>query len=37
MINGKDVHFGSYDDIELADLVATEARDKYFGNFARHK
>lgn len=37
IINGKDVHFGSYDDIELADLVATEARDLYFGKFARHK
>jgi hypothetical protein len=36
-INGKDVYFGSYDDIELADLVATEARDKYFDKFARHK
>lgn len=36
-INGKDVYFGSYADIELSDLVATEARDLYFGKFARHK
>lgn len=36
-INGKNVYFGSYDDLELADFVAQEARDKYFGKFARHK
>jgi hypothetical protein len=35
-INGKFKYFGTYDDLELADLVATEARDKYFGNFARN-
>jgi len=29
-------HFGCYDNLELADLVAQEARDKYFGSFARH-
>lgn len=37
VINGKYTHFGSFDDIELADLVAQEARDKYHGKFARHK
>jgi hypothetical protein len=35
MVNGKKKYFGLYDDLELADLVATEARDKYFGEFAR--
>jgi hypothetical protein len=30
-------YFGLFDDIELADLVAQEARDKYNGNFARHR
>jgi hypothetical protein len=33
---GKRYHFGTYDDIELAELVAIEARNKYFQNFARH-
>jgi hypothetical protein len=36
VINGKETNFGSYKDLELADLVAQEARDKYFGKFARH-
>jgi hypothetical protein len=36
MIKNKEINFGAYDDIELADLVAQEARDKYFGKFARH-
>ena len=36
-VNGKNKYFGSYDDLELADLVAQEARDKYFGKYARHK
>ena len=35
-IHGKEKHLGYYHDIELADLVATEARDKYFGKFANH-
>lgn len=35
-INKKFKYLGTYDDLELADLVATEARDKYFGKFARH-
>jgi hypothetical protein len=35
-INHKNTSFGLYDDIELADLVAHEARNKYFGSFARH-
>lgn len=29
-------HFGYFADLELADLVATEARNKYHGQFARH-
>lgn len=35
-INGKKTYFGSYDDIELAELVAIEARNKYHGIFANH-
>lgn len=35
-INKKAKHFGYFDDLELADLVATEARDKYFGKYANH-
>ena len=35
-VNGKLKSFGCYSDIELADLVATEARDKYHKEFARH-
>jgi hypothetical protein len=36
VINGKETNFGNFADLELADLVAQEARDKYFGKFARH-
>ena len=36
-INKKRIHFGMFEDIELAELVAHEARDKYHQNFARHK
>jgi len=35
-VNGKSRCFGSYDDFELADLVAIEARNKYHGKFANH-
>lgn len=35
-VNGKQRNFGYYDDIDLAELVATEARNKYHGEFARH-
>ncbi|MGI9214672.1 MAG: HNH endonuclease [Gammaproteobacteria bacterium] len=35
-INGKNTWFGSYDDIELAGLVATEARNKHHKEFANH-
>lgn len=35
-INGKSYSFGSYEDLELADLVAQEARSKYQGAFARN-
>lgn len=33
---GKRKSFGYFEDLELADLVATEARDLYHGEFARH-
>ena len=35
-INKKSTSFGLFKDLELADLVAQEARNKYFGSFARH-
>ena len=35
-INNKHKYFGLYKDLELADLVAQEARDKYHGAFANH-
>lgn len=35
-LKGKLVRFGTYADLELADLVATEARDLYHGAYARH-
>lgn len=34
-IINKRIHFGRFDDIELADLVAQEARNKYHGQFSR--
>lgn len=34
-LNGKAKHFGYFDNIELAELVAIEARDKFHGIFAR--
>ena len=35
-VNKKYTNFGYYEDIELADLVAQEARNLYHGAFARH-
>lgn len=35
-INGERKYFGSYDDIEIANLIAIEARDKYHGAFVNH-
>ena len=35
-LHGKQKYFGEFKDVELADLVAQEARNKYFGSFARH-
>lgn len=35
-IKGVSKNFGCYEDIELADLVAHEVRNKYFGKYARH-
>jgi HNH endonuclease/AP2 domain len=34
--NKKKKNLGYYQDLELAELVAIEARDKYHGGFARH-
>lgn len=36
IVDGKQKYFGVYDDLELADLVATEVRSKFHGQFARH-
>lgn len=36
-LQGKAVYQKLFDDLELAALVATEARHKYHGEFARHK
>jgi len=35
-VDGKRRYIGSFEDLELADLVAQEARNKYHGQFARH-
>lgn len=35
-VNKQRIYCGSFDDLELADLVAQEARDLYHGRFARH-
>jgi hypothetical protein len=35
-LNNKSMFFGNYENLELADLVAQEARDKYHKEFARH-
>lgn len=36
VVNKKPVFQARFDDLELAELVAQEARDKYHGKFARH-
>jgi hypothetical protein len=36
-VDGAYKSFGSYDDLELAELVAQEAREKYHGDFVRHE
>jgi hypothetical protein len=36
MVNKKRKYVGSFEDLELADLVAHEARNLYHGHFARH-
>lgn len=33
-VHGKDKHFGVFNNLELAELIAIEARHKYFGEFA---
>ena len=35
-INKKRKHFGTYDDLELAELVAIEAQSKFYGAFASY-
>jgi len=35
-VKGKNKHCGYFDDIELAELVAIEARNKFHGEFANH-
>ena len=35
-INGERKYFGSYDDVEIANLIAFEAREKYHGSFVNH-
>ena len=35
-VDGEYKSFGSYDDLELAELVAIEARNKYHKEFANH-
>ena len=35
-VSGKRYEFGFYEDLELAELVAVMAREKYHGNFANH-
>jgi len=35
-VNKNKTCFGHYDDLELADLIATEAREKFHKEFARH-
>lgn len=35
-VDGKYKSYGCYDDIEMAELVAIEARNKFHGAFARH-
>ena len=36
VVDKKFKHIGNFEDIELADLVAQEARNKYHGKFAHH-
>jgi hypothetical protein len=36
-VSGKKKWFGYYNDIELAEMVATEVRNKYHGEFACHR
>jgi hypothetical protein len=35
-INKQSMYFGTHADLELAELVASEARDKYHGAYANH-
>jgi hypothetical protein len=36
LCNNSKNYIGAFDDLELADLVAQEARNKYHGSYARH-
>lgn len=35
-VKGKRISLGYWDDVELADLIAREAREKYHGEYANH-
>ena len=35
-VNGKKMYLGVFDDVELAELVSDEARDKHHGKYARY-
>jgi hypothetical protein len=35
-LNGKKFHIGLFQDLELAELIAIEARNKYYGEWANH-
>jgi hypothetical protein len=37
MVNNKRIYLGTYDDLELAELVIIEARNLYHGKFAKHR
>jgi hypothetical protein len=36
VINGKQKHLGIFDNLEFAELVIQEARNKFHGKFANH-
>jgi len=36
-VKGKDIHIGYFDDVNEAATAAHQAREKYFGSFARHQ
>ena len=36
-VKGKDIHIGYFDNVNEATVAAHQAREKYFGGFARHQ